>query len=68
MSMRQPSTGSSTARYMSTTSRTVATYDTVDEAVAIHGRLMGPAVAAYLRARNQRTVSWALRIYWMRLS
>jgi ubiquinone/menaquinone biosynthesis C-methylase UbiE len=44
----------------------VATFESVDEAVAIHARLMGPAVAAYLRERNQRTVAWALRIHSLR--
>ena len=46
----------------------VAVFDSVDEAVAIHGRLMGPDVAAYLRERHQRTVAWALRIFWMTLA
>jgi ubiquinone/menaquinone biosynthesis C-methylase UbiE len=46
----------------------VATYESVDEAAAIHGRLFGPPAAAYLRDRNQRTVAWALRIYWMRVA
>lgn len=45
----------------------VATYESVDEAVAIYGRLMGPAVAGYLRDRDQRSVAWALRIYWLRV-
>jgi SAM-dependent methyltransferase len=45
----------------------VVTYETADEAAAIYGRLMGPAVASYLRDRDQQTVAWALRIYWMRV-
>ena len=44
----------------------VAEYDSVDEAAAIIGRLMGPACANYLLERRQRTVTWALRITWAR--
>ena len=47
--------------------RYVATYESVDEAVAIHGRLIGPVAANYLRDRNQRTVASILRIYWMQV-
>jgi hypothetical protein len=45
----------------------VATYEDAEDATAIYGRLMGPAAASYLRDRDQRTVAWALRIYWMTL-
>ena len=45
----------------------VADYGTVDDAVAIYGRLIGPAAAQYLRERNRHAVAWALRIYWMRV-
>ena len=45
----------------------VATYESVDEAVAVHGRLIGPAAADYLRNRNQQTMASILRIYWMRI-
>jgi ubiquinone/menaquinone biosynthesis C-methylase UbiE len=45
----------------------VATYDSVEEAVAIIGRLMGPEAAAYLAERKQRTVAWGIRISWARV-
>jgi ubiquinone/menaquinone biosynthesis C-methylase UbiE len=45
-----------------------ASYESVDEAAAIIGRLMGPACASYLLERNQATVLWALRITWARVA
>lgn len=45
----------------------VAQYESVDEAVAIHGRMIGPAVAQYLRDRNQSTMASILRTFWMQV-
>ena len=46
----------------------VADYGSVDEAVAINGRLLGPAAAAYLAERRQATVAWRLRIHYARVA
>lgn len=45
----------------------VADYGSPGEAVAIFGRLFGPAVAAYLRGRSQSTVWSRLAIYSARV-
>lgn len=46
----------------------VADYGSVDEAVAINGRLLGPAAATYLSERRQATVAWRLRIHYARVA
>ena len=46
----------------------VADYGSVDEALAINGRLLGPAAAAYLAERRQATVAWRLRIHYARIA
>jgi len=45
----------------------VADYGTVENAAAIHGRILGPAVANYLIERTQATIRWRLLCEYARV-
>jgi ubiquinone/menaquinone biosynthesis C-methylase UbiE len=45
----------------------VADYGTVENAAAIHGRILGPAAAKYLTDRGQATIRWRLLCTYARV-
>jgi hypothetical protein len=45
----------------------VAEYGTVENAAAVHGRILGPVAASYFIERRQATVRWRLRCEYARV-